>query len=232
MGKHRLPRPTPSNKGSLTSLLIPVYFLVCLAYVCMGEAGFPGEWALLIKGSILPVLIVYFHLNVRGRYTPTRRWILIGLVFSWLGDVLLSVAFEYGLAAFLLAHLAYIWGFSRGCCWNRILRAGLPFVGPVLAYGITLYVWFYPHLGSKYLPVLFYTTAILFMLLTALARKQWVNALTYQLTVSGAVLFVLSDSLLAIRSFVSPYPLSGLFIMGTYTLAEFLIAEGGILQEA
>lgn len=197
----------------------------------MGEAGFPGGWKLLVKGLILPVLIVYFHLNIFGLYTPARRWILVGLVFSWLGDVLLNFEFLYGLAAFLLAHLAFIRAFTRGCSWNGLLHAMLPYLGPVLVYGIGLNVWLYPHLGSKRLPVLLYTTVILVMLLTALARKQWVNALTYWLTVSGAVLFVLSDSLLAIRSFVSPYPLSGLLIMGTYTLAVFLIAEGGIRQE-
>jgi uncharacterized membrane protein YhhN len=230
-GKRRLPRPTPSNNRFFPGLLIPVYFLVCLAYVWMGGAGFPGSWTLLVKGLILPVLIVYFHRNVYGRYTPPRRWILVGLVFSWLGDVLLSVEFVYGLVAFLLAHLAYIWAFSRGCRWRSLFRAGLPYVGPVLVYGIALLVVLYPHLGSKCLPVLFYTTAILFMLLTALARKKWVNTLSYRLSVAGAVLFVLSDSFLALRSFVSPYPFSGLLIMGTYTLAEFLIAEGGIRQE-
>ncbi len=231
MGKHRLPKPTPSNKGYFTKLLIPVYFLVCFAYVSMGGAGLPGKWPLLVKGLILPVLILYIHLNVRGGYTTPRQWILIGLVFSWLGDVLLYFEFVYGLVAFLLAHLAYIWAFSRGCRWSGLLRAGIPYAGAVLFYGLALLVLLYPHLDSKRIPVLLYMVVILTMLITALARKQWVNRTCYWLSVAGALLFVLSDSLLAIRSFICPYPFSGLLIMGMYTLAEFLIVEGGIRQE-
>lgn len=197
----------------------------------MGEADLPGSWTLPVKALILPVLIVYFHLNVRGHYTPPRFWILVGLVFSWLGDVLLSVEFVYGLAAFLLAHLFYIWAFTRGCRWKLLFRAGLLYVGPVFLYGLLMLAVLHSHLGSRRIPVLFYIVAILTMLLTALSRKQWVNPTCYWITVAGALIFVLSDSLLAIRSFVTPYPFSGFLVMGTYTTAEFLIAQGGIWQE-
>jgi len=39
----------------------------------------------------------------------------------------------------------------------------------------------------------------------------------------GAVFFMLSDSLLAINRFVTPLPLSGLWVLSTYYTAQILI---------
>jgi len=47
----------------------------------------------------------------------------------------------------------------------------------------------------------------------------------------GAILFMLSDSVIAVNKFVLEIPLSGLWIMTTYTLAQWLITVGGILKD-
>jgi uncharacterized membrane protein YhhN len=219
------------SRQRYSSLLIPAYFMVCLLYLCLGGIGVSQIWTIVVKGLILPVLIVYFHLRVRGKYTPLRQWVLAGLVFSWFGDVLISFEFLYGLVAFLFAHLTFIRAFSRGCGLLSLLRAGRPYAVPVAVYGVVFQVVLFPYLGPMAFPALAYTAVILLMLLAALARKEWVSGRAYWLTVAGAVLFVLSDFLLSIRTFMAPFPLSGILIMGTYATAEFLIAQGAIWHE-
>jgi uncharacterized membrane protein YhhN len=46
--------------------------------------------------------------------------------------------------------------------------------------------------------------------------------------VLGALLFVISDSLLAINKFYQDIPLAGVLIMLTYGLAQLFIMEGAI----
>jgi uncharacterized membrane protein YhhN len=51
------------------------------------------------------------------------------------------------------------------------------------------------------------------------------------LFVAGALLFVCSDSLLAINKFGQPFRFAGLLIMFTYCLAQFLIVWGVVKRE-
>ena len=54
----------------------------------------------------------------------------------------------------------------------------------------------------------------------AYSKPQWPIALI----APAALLFLISDASLALNRFVSPFPYSGLVIMITYYLAQFLIA--------
>jgi uncharacterized membrane protein YhhN len=42
----------------------------------------------------------------------------------------------------------------------------------------------------------------------------------------GSVLFMLSDTLLAVDKFVSPLPVAGLWVLATYYLAQGFIVQG------
>ena len=74
--------------------------------------------------------------------------------------------------------------------------------------------------------VLIYVLAITTMLLTALNREGAVSPGSYRLVAFGAVLFVVSDSVLAWNRFVSPVGLSSLWIISSYGLAQLLIVSG------
>ena len=54
----------------------------------------------------------------------------------------------------------------------------------------------------------------------AYSKPQWPSVLI----APAALLFLISDASLALNRFVSPFPYSGLLIMITYYLAQFLIA--------
>ena len=45
---------------------------------------------------------------------------------------------------------------------------------------------------------------------------------------AGAMLFIISDSLLAINKFYYPFQMAGIFVMVTYGLAQYFITYGAI----
>ena len=71
-----------------------------------------------------------------------------------------------------------------------------------------------------------YAFVISLMAVMAVNRKGRVNTLSFNLIFYGAILFLLSDSILAYNKFVSPIGFSGLAIMSTYMAAQYLIVIG------
>ncbi len=55
--------------------------------------------------------------------------------------------------------------------------------------------------------------------------RGYSNQLTFNLGLYGALLFVVSDSLLAYNSFVEPFLGANIFIMTTYALAQLFIVK-------
>ena len=79
----------------------------------------------------------------------------------------------------------------------------------------------FPHLGDMLIPVAVYLLIILGMGISAA-----LGTTNHSLVVVGAALFIISDSLIAINRFLVPVPLSGLLVMTTYYMAQFLITYG------
>jgi uncharacterized membrane protein YhhN len=73
--------------------------------------------------------------------------------------------------------------------------------------------------------------ALIGMSVAALNRKGRVGHSGYALVFAGSVLFVASDSMIAINKFHTAIPLSGFWIMLTYITAQYLIMRGLILQQ-
>ena len=72
---------------------------------------------------------------------------------------------------------------------------------------------------------------ILLMMVTALMRKGSVNKLSYSLVITGALLFLASDSILAINKFAFKIPYASIWIMLTYAFAQYFILKGILEQE-
>jgi uncharacterized membrane protein YhhN len=168
----------------------------------------------------------------RGADTPAmRRWILVGLVCSLAGDVFLMwpQGFLPGLVSFLLAHLAYIVSFTRGV---RLAARPAPFAAyAVLAAAILSQLW--PGVPEPLrLPVLAYVVCLASMAAQAgvlwLASRGGAREALARNAALGGLLFMTSDSLLAFNKFHAPVPLSALWILLTYWVAQGLI--GGALR--
>jgi uncharacterized membrane protein YhhN len=164
------------------------------------------------------------------------------LLFSWAGDVVLElpnalelprlneILFMIGLVCFMITHILYFAVFILTPGRNYAVRKFFRFILPVIIYGAVLLYYLYSDLGDMRIPVILYTLVLLAMLVTAINRYKKVNYLSYTLVLMGAVLFVLSDSLLAINKFSRPLQGSSIWIMATYLTGQFLIAIGYIKQ--
>ncbi len=159
---------------------------------------------------------------------PGAKGILIGvgLLFSGFGDILLHVDgvayFVHGLGSFLIAHLFYIGAFLRQ---PAFIRSRLPVLMAIVVYGVIMGVLLFPHLGDMLIPVAAYLLIILVMGISAA-----LGTANQTLVIVGAVLFILSDSLIAVNRFLTPVPLSDFLIMITYYLAQFFITFGSSKQ--
>jgi len=175
----------------------------------------------------VPILAM---MAVLGRSTPYTRTVHVGLALSLVGDVLLMVPadlFIPGLLAFLLAHLAYTLAFSRGAPLRPVRLLGPAALGLGVG-GVVL-----SRLTGPLVPaVTAYMLAIVVMAWRALARvEHWDARGKAELAgAAGAVLFLLSDATLAINKFVTPVPVAGLWIMGTYWAAQLGLTLSGVWQ--
>ncbi|MFC1976337.1 lysoplasmalogenase [Chloroflexota bacterium] len=155
--------------------------------------------------------------------TPFYKFAIIaGLICSIVGDTLLMPTIDRfipGLIAFLIAHLFYITAFasgiSFGLSWSLV---------PLAIYGIAIYAILSPSLGQLKLPVATYIVVILVMGWLAWERWSQTGQNDALLALLGAILFVISDSILAIHRFRGPYKLGRALNLSTYFAAQCLIA--------
>ena len=187
----------------------------------------------IFKPMIVIWLLAYFILQLREIRNSLKKWIIAALLFSWLGDVLLmlqgdnSLFFLLGLSAFLVAHIFYILFFhfirikenvkSR---WYLMLIA--------VVYYLILISLLSPHLGDMKLPVRIYGIVISFMFMLAMHMPFITNKNAGLWIMTGALLFVLSDSVLAINKFYQSFEMAGIIVMLTYGFAQLFITEGAI----
>ncbi|MGZ8523916.1 MAG: lysoplasmalogenase [Chitinophagaceae bacterium] len=187
----------------------------------------------IFKPLIVIWLLGYFILQLRPVRSKLKKWIIAALLFSWLGDVLLMLQgddplfFLLGLSAFLLAHIFYILLFH----FIRIkenIKSRWYFVLIVVVYYTLLIALLSPWLGDMKLPVRIYGIVISFMLMLALHMLFIKNKKAGWWMMAGALLFVISDSVLAINKFYQSFEMAGILIMLTYGLSQYFITEGAI----
>lgn len=136
--------------------------------------------------------------------------VLVGLVLSLGGDVALlfpsAQAFQGGLVLFLLAHMAYALTFTL---FGGFHRADLAVGGVLLILGAVVYVYLAPGLRRMKGPVVLYILVISLMVNRAVSAFYSPGFGTVQawLMATGAVLFWISDLMLAVNRFRHPFRL-------------------------
>jgi alkenylglycerophosphocholine hydrolase len=168
--------------------------------------------------------LVIFGIAAVAPSSTYQHWLLAALALSLAGDIFLMFgsdrAFVAGLASFLLAHLAFVTAFMQG-----VHAVALPgWLAAVVAYAVGLLVVLLPRAGKLKAAVLLYCAVLAAMVFAAAARHQALGDVDSGLAVAGALLFMLSDSLLGWRRFVGRYPGAQALILSTYWAAIGLIA--------
>lgn len=185
---------------------------------------FLPTWTIFVKPLLMLSLIIWFLKRpIKNRVIKIGT--TLALLFSLAGDVFLIDSEQYfiaGLLSFLFAHLCYIYLFRKQASKNhRFLNR---FSWALLLFG-AVYFWFlFPNLKELAIPVGVYLIVIVSMALSANHRNKLPEN-SYRLGILGALLFVISDSLLAYNSFVTPFASATLFVMSTYALAQLFIVK-------
>ncbi len=91
-------------------------------------------------------------------------------------------------------------------------------------YGILMFIILSPYLGEMKLPVLVYLVVILAMGWRAWERWRATGDRSALLALLGAILFIISDSVLAINRFREHYEFARALNLSTYFAAQWLIA--------
>jgi uncharacterized membrane protein YhhN len=169
------------------------------------------------------VLLIGAALALDPTDDAVRAWFVAALVLSLAGDVFLMLPeetrlpappFLLGLASFLLGHVAYVVGMAVDHrSWPMtavglvVVGAGVGAVAPRVLRGVG------EAAPEMRVPVMAYMAVISTMGVAAFGRTVVVG-------IVGALLFLASDSLLAINRFVQPSRALHVAVMVTYHLAQ------------
>lgn len=170
---------------------------------------------------ILIIIFSFFSNNII--HNPFSQYILLGLLFSFFGDVFLMQGkkeFLFGMVAFFFAHIFYIIAFNIPEMKFNIFLYGIIFI-----ISLSYYIFLFPSLDNFKIPVFLYMSVIGLMLYFAISYYLINDNILGKLIVSGAILFTISDMVLAIRQFKESFPFSAQLVYLTYFPAQFLFAS-------
>ena len=200
-----------TRKTALT-LFFAFAALMAMGHLANDWVNLAPPWGLAWKASGIILLGVYA--------LSQRAWLAaLALFLCAIGDVLLEIYFIAGMAAFALGHVVYVLCFLE---WGRVLgpnKRDRPVAGLVVLVSLAMLGWLTPGMGDLLIPALIYQLIITTMVATAMVVKAPMLARL------GAVVFMLSDTLIAIGKFTTTdVPPGSVWI--TYAGAQIMIAWG------
>jgi uncharacterized membrane protein YhhN len=181
----------------------------------------------IVTKSLLSLLFVITVFLQTGADEPFSRYLKVGLILCLGGDVFLALPglkwFRAGLVAFLLGHGLYILAFNVLIPFKGWFSPG-DFL--ILAVSLGACRWLWPHLGAMKPPVLVYVAVITLMVFGARAVFErpdlpWTGK---ALIFWGALLFYLSDLLVARDQFIRKAFSNRLIGLPLYYTGQFLLA--------
>jgi uncharacterized membrane protein YhhN len=221
-----------------TSLLLHLIFAVIVLVELSGRFVDNIQLEYMVKPLIMIWMAAYFMIFKKKKIFVVS--VLLAFFFSWLGDNFLMFSgknelfFFAGVGGFFCAQITYIYTFSR---YSEKGGKGYLQKNPLLALVFLAYLggilfMLFPGLEGMMKPIIIvYALSLIGMSMMALNRMGRVGRRSYLLVFVGSILFLLSDSMIALDKFYSEFWLAGFWIMITYIAAQYLIMRGLILEE-
>lgn len=205
----------------LISLLLILVFISAAG--CIWFAYHGPRWMFYVLKPLTMALIFLTAILGGNDLAVYKLMIIGGLICSLIGDIFLMLPtdrFLPGLGAFLLAHIFYIIAFAsdiNSLSWWPLI--------PLIIWGIVFFLFISPALGKLKIPVIIYIVIILIM--TWLAWERWIQMVQTEtlLVLIGAVLFAISDNILAANRFKGAFKPAQALNLITYFTAQLLIAS-------
>ncbi|MCD8406093.1 lysoplasmalogenase [Tenacibaculum dicentrarchi] len=187
---------------------------------------------IICKPLLMTSLVIVYLVSLK-KGEKANFWLVSALFFSFWGDVFLldkTNYFVFGLGSFLVTHIMYIKmtvNFLRKTAVVKIVKSGIIFV----ALFVTIFLLIKDNLGEMLVPVLVYGTAISGFGTCALLNYQQEKSTENTVLLLGAILFIASDSGIALNNFYSPKHFFDIAIIILYVLAQFLIVKAILLRK-
>jgi uncharacterized membrane protein YhhN len=182
------------------------------------------KWNLIyvFRPLTMVLILIVAQLGSAGP-APFKLRVMLGLAVCLAGDIFMMLKakmFVEGLVSFLLGHLFYISAFLT----VMTPRVDFGTVLPLFIFGAAMMTILFPHLGKMKVPVAVYILVITVMGGLAIQRYVDAGGAAAFRAFAAAVLFIVSDSLLAVNRFVRPVPMAQAGILSTYFAAQILFA--------
>ena len=205
-------------RSKILQIILVVVFAMDLFFIFDNQP----ELRFFTKPLLLPVLILIYITRSESEKTQVDKLFLAGLVLSFFGDLFLLFQWGFlpGLGSFLLAHVFYIISFRKKT--QKSIWRFWPIILGLFA--TTLLGFLFPYLKEMKVPVIIYAVVISVMMYTALKTQN-------RNLIIGALLFLISDTLLSINLFLQPLMILNLLVMITYIAAQWFLVKGMISDE-
>ncbi|WP_397363132.1 lysoplasmalogenase family protein [Olleya sp. R77988] len=211
-------------------LLISVVFFLVLGidiFIKLGDNPLPLRF--FTKTLIIIILFLYFFYN-KNENNSNNKYLVFGLVFFWLGDMLLllyetQILYIGGMLAFIVAKLFYTKRFSHQ---NDFKIASLaPFFVIIFTYIVVVILFVYDNLGDFFIPTITYLFATMLMALFAFLRKDAADKTSFYLVMIGILFGIFSDTIGVLQSFYNQdIAYHEITIMSFYALFQYFIILG------
>lgn len=203
-----------TNKNEFTHYVIAG--ILAIAAIIFAQYDFQEVFWVLKPLTTITVLAIPLSFGVSINRKYFRR-LLAALALCLVGDVLLlgEELFLYGLGAFFLAHLFYIFAFVS---YRGLYLKPLPLLVLGLI-GAGFYALIFNDLGDLKIPVAIYILCIVTMCWQAIGLYDRYRNRRFRFVMVGSVLFLISDAILALDKFSFPFELAEAIVLATYWTA-------------
>lgn len=223
---------------SSEKMLIILFWLLLIADCILIKERLQ-EYRVFTKILLIPVLLISIYIaSKETKHRRSKALANLAFFFCFLGDLSLldsedTSYFMLGLTSFLLAHIFFIIFFFRLKAFKDKYRLYLFTMALIIFsyFGALLFlIWSGVSRQGYNIPIIIYAVILGVMLLTAVhsINNKSIKRLAQNFFIPGAILFVLSDSILALTKFAISFPYSDILIMITYAGAIFLLSMGVI----
>lgn len=214
------------------------YWLFALGMMVGTLIPSPGTM-FVCKPMLMLLLIFYLFWSMQPYWLDEDSLMVFALIGAWWGDIALMfgekfIMFILGIVGFFIMQMLFakVYRATGDQAVEPILRRKWYIGLPAVIFGLVAFGFLYEPLATWQLrlAVFTYTAAIIYMVLAAVNRFERVNKQSFMFVLGGAVLFMLSDFLIAFNKFLTPFPYADALIMALYMPAQYLIVEGYIRQ--
>ncbi|WP_262507890.1 lysoplasmalogenase [Wocania ichthyoenteri] len=186
------------------------------------------------KPWLMLLLLGYFLVNKTGDNKKKHWYVYLALTFFFIGDILIIndtniIFLSLSLFFFSVGKIFFCIKFSHKKDFN--VSRLIPFTSIMFLYTIFLIGFLYKSLEAFLVPALISFFLTLLMVQFSYLRQSVFSRKSYRYVFFGVLLFVLSEGMMAIKTFKLSLPLQDFLIMMFYGMGVYFMVFGIINEK-